>query len=168
MRDYCNYATYRLWLKAEFVAVSRCHTEDDAATFRPALHITGCWIHGGSLEFAVADEDQKNNSEAMIEIMSRAIEGIYIAHHNQLPMGLHVQSDNITREAKNQFCCRWLIQLVLLRVFRWTALGCLISGHSPDSDAHNPAYWTFRYRKCQIQFNTKIWNCLMARYDFTC
>lgn len=99
--------------------------------FRPALRVTGCWIHGSNLEFAIADEDQKKNSETMIEIMCRAIDTAYRNHGRHLPLGLHVQADNTYREIKNQFCMRFLIQLVMLGIFRWASAGFLTTGHSP-------------------------------------
>lgn len=50
-----------------------------------------------------------------------------------LPMGLHIQQDNCSREGKNQFVLRFCIILILLGTFRWCCLGFLRTGHTHEN-----------------------------------
>jgi hypothetical protein len=50
-----------------------------------------------------------------------------------LPLGLHIQQDNTSREGKNQFILRFAAMMVLLKIFRWVTLGFLRMGHTHDN-----------------------------------
>ena len=47
-----------------------------------------------------------------------------------LPLGLHLQLDNTSRENKNQKMLQFAILLVAKKVFRWVCLSFLVTGHT--------------------------------------
>ena len=71
--------------------------------------------------------DTNNN----VEVISRMLEQVYVTHGG-LPLGLHLQQDNTSRECKNQKILKWAVKLVALGVFRWVSLNYLITGHSHE------------------------------------
>ncbi|CAK9117825.1 unnamed protein product [Durusdinium trenchii] len=70
--------------------------------FRPRLHVAGCWAHGSSLTFNIANEDLKKNSATQCEILARCIQDT-LNRHGCLPHGINLQQDNTCREGKNQY-----------------------------------------------------------------
>jgi hypothetical protein len=96
---------------------------------RPALHVHGCWAHGFGYHLAVSDQDCKKDSVSNIEVLSRMLEQIYTTHKG-LPLGLHLEQDNCSRECKNQNMLKWAIKLVGLGVFKWITLAYLRKGHT--------------------------------------
>ena len=52
------------------------------------------------------------------------------AEFGTLPLGLHLQLDNTSRENKNQKMLRFAIMLVAKKVFRWVCLSFLVTGHT--------------------------------------
>ena len=105
------------------------------ALYRPTLHLVGCWLHGHRLDLAVADEDLKKNSETQIDIIARAIDGLF--EHITLPLGFHLQQDNCYREGKNRFVVSFMVLLVSMGIFRWTSMGFLRKGHRLDLSLEN-------------------------------
>eukprot|EP00969_Alexandrium_andersonii_P058739 2588549-Alexandrium_andersonii.AAC.1 len=99
---------------------------------RPELHLIGSWAIGASLHMAVTDENVKKDSDCQIEIMSRTLESVFERSGRMLPLGLHMQADNCSREFKNKYCLRMGILLVLTKVLRWVTFGFLRTGHSHE------------------------------------
>jgi hypothetical protein len=50
-----------------------------------------------------------------------------------LPLGVHIQQDNTSREGKNQFLLRWCILLIIFGCVRWCTLGFLRTGHTHEN-----------------------------------
>jgi hypothetical protein len=98
---------------------------------RPALHVQGAWAHGFGYHLAVMDADMRHDSNNNVEVVSHMLEQIFKGHKG-LPMGLHLQQDNTSRECKNQKVLKWAIKLVSLGVFRWVTLNYLTTGHTHD------------------------------------
>ena len=98
---------------------------------RPALHVQGAWAHGFGYHMAVMDADMRHDTNNNVEVISAMLEQIYKGHKG-LPMGLHLQQDNTSRECKNQKILKWAIKLVSLGVFRWVTLNYLTIGHTHD------------------------------------
>ena len=73
---------------------------------RPALHVQGAWAHGFGYHLAVMDADMRHDSNNNVEVISNMLEQIYKGHKG-LPMGLHLQQDNTSRECKNQKILKW-------------------------------------------------------------
>ncbi len=96
---------------------------------RPALHVHGCWAHGFGYHLAVSDQDVKKDTVTNIEVISRMLQQIFDAHKG-LPLGLHLQQDNCSRECKNQNMIKWAIKLVGSGVFKWITLNYLVKGHT--------------------------------------
>ena len=71
---------------------------------RPALSVHGVWAHGAGYELGVADADLKKDTGCNIECIVRLLSGIK-DRHGILPLGLHLQQDNTSRECKNQKWC---------------------------------------------------------------
>jgi hypothetical protein len=99
---------------------------------RPALHVQGAWAHGFGYHMAVMDADMKHDTNNNVEVISRMLEQIFRTHKG-LPLGLHLQQDNTSRECKNQKVLKWAVKLVSLGVFRWVTLNYLIVGHTHDN-----------------------------------
>jgi hypothetical protein len=99
---------------------------------RPALHVQGAWAHGFGYHMAVMDADMKHDTNNNVEVISRMLEQIFRTHKG-LPLGLHLQQDNTSRECKNQKILKWAVKLVSLGVFRWVTLNYLIVGHTHDN-----------------------------------
>ncbi|CAE7335211.1 unnamed protein product [Symbiodinium sp. CCMP2592] len=99
--------------------------------FRPTLHVAACWLHGRCLNFFVADECLKKNSETQLEMLGRTISEV-MDSGMRLPFGLALQQDNTYREGKNQYVIAYLCLLVCLRVFRYTVASFLRPGHSHE------------------------------------
>jgi hypothetical protein len=99
---------------------------------RPALHVQGAWAHGFGYHMAVMDADMRHDTNNNVEVISHLLEHIYTTHKG-LPLGLHLQQDNTSRECKNQKILKWAIKLVSLGVFRWVTLNYLIVGHTHDN-----------------------------------
>ena len=97
--------------------------------YRPTLHCSANWLHGYGLGLFISPEDLKKNSETQIEVLFLGLSRLK-DDYGQLPMGLHLQQDNCYREGKNQFLTAAMMMLVVLRIFRHTALGFLRTGHS--------------------------------------
>ena len=72
---------------------------------RPALHIQGAWGHGFGYHLGVSDADCPKDTNSNVEVIARFLSAVYDTH-NGLPLGLHLQQDNTSRECKNQ--CIWL------------------------------------------------------------
>ena len=99
---------------------------------RPALHVQGVWCNGFGYHLAVSDADMKKDTNNNIETIARMLSSIK-DKHGGLPMGLHIQQDNTSRECKNQFMLSWAAKLVALGVFAWVTLAYLITGHTHEN-----------------------------------
>ena len=99
---------------------------------RPALHVQGAWCHGFGYHLAVVDADMPKDTNNNIEVIARLLSHIYLSHHS-LPLGLHLQQDNTSRECKNQLILRWACKLVALGVFQWVTLAYLRTGHTHEN-----------------------------------
>ena len=64
-----------------------------------------------------------------LEVLCRLLSDIF-AEFGRLPLGLHLQQDNTSRECKNQKVLQFAIMLVAKGVFRWVSLSYLITGHT--------------------------------------
>ena len=93
---------------------------------RPAMHVQGIWAHGAGYALAVTDADMKKDSAGNVEVIARMIDSIF-KRCKSLPLGLHLQQDNTSRECKNQKTLKFAIALVAKGVFRWITLGFLIT-----------------------------------------
>ena len=96
---------------------------------RPALSVHGVWAHGAGYELGVADADLKKDTGCNIECIVRLLSGIK-DRHGILPLGLHLQQDNTSRECKNQRMVQFAIALVSIKVFRWVTLSYPTTGHT--------------------------------------
>ena len=105
--------------------------------YRPALHVQGVWAHGFGYRLAVSDADAKKDTVGNVETIARMLND-YFAHFKTLPLGLHIQQDNTSRECKNQKMLKFATSLVSMGVFRWVTLAYLVTGHT-----HCPLDGTF-------------------------
>ena len=96
---------------------------------RPALHVQGIWAHGGGYQLVVSDSDVCKDTTGNLEVLCRLLSDLY-AEFGTLPLGLHLQLDNTSRENKNQKMLRFAIMLVAKKVFRWVCLSFLVTGHT--------------------------------------
>jgi len=99
---------------------------------RPALHVQGAWCHGFGYHLAVSDTDMRKDTNNNVEVMARLLSQMYNTHQG-LPLGLHIQQDNTSRECKNQLMLRFACKLVALGVFQWVTLAYLITGHTHEN-----------------------------------
>ena len=99
---------------------------------RPALHVQGVWCNGFGYHMAVSDADVKKDTNNNIETIARMLSSVK-DKYGGLPMGLHIQQDNTSRECKNQFMLSWAAKLVALGVFSWVTLAYLITGHTHEN-----------------------------------
>jgi hypothetical protein len=114
--------------------IPRIHitTKSLDSLIRPALHVQGAWAHGFGYHMAIMDQDMHHDTNNNIEVISRMLEQIFVTHKG-LPLGLHLQQDNTSRECKNQKILKWAVKLVSLGVFRWVTLSYLTIGHTHDN-----------------------------------
>ena len=99
--------------------------------YRPAIHLSGCWLHGYRLFMFLSDEDVKKNSETQIEALTLALQDLF-SNCSSMAMSLHVQQDNCPREGKNKYFVAYIMMLHILGIFRFTSLGFLRTCHSHD------------------------------------
>jgi hypothetical protein len=98
---------------------------------RPALHVQGAWCHGFGYHLAVSDADMAKDTNNNVEVIGRLLSHIY-DRHGGLPLGLHLQQDNTSRECKNQWMINWAAKLVALDIFSWVTLSYLTTGHTHE------------------------------------
>jgi hypothetical protein len=98
---------------------------------RPALHVQGAWCHGFGYHLAVSDADMRKDTNNNVEVIGRLLSNIY-DRHGGLPLGLHLQQDNTSRECKNQWMINWAAKLVALGIFQWVTLSYLTTGHTHE------------------------------------
>ena len=127
---------------------------------RPALHVQGAWAHGFGYHLAVMDADMKHDSNNNVEVVSNMLEQIYMGHKG-LPMGLHLQQDNTSRECKNQKILKWAIKLVSLGVFKWVTLNYLTIGHTHDDLDATFGQITVRLSEFEFDDDTDVVRILM-------
>jgi hypothetical protein len=99
---------------------------------RPALHVQGAWCHGLGYHIAVADADMPKDTNNNVEVVARLLDQVYLRHKG-LPLGLHLQQDNTSRECKNSLILRFACKLVGLGIFQWVTLAYLITGHTHEN-----------------------------------
>ena len=99
--------------------------------FRPTLHLAATWLHGFKVLVSIGDEDCKKDAECQIEQLARALSHL-LRFTSQLPLNLHVQTDNCFREGKNRYVLNWGLLLVILGVFRSVCYGYLRTAHSHE------------------------------------
>ena len=92
---------------------------------RPALHVQGIWAHGAAYQLAVSDSDVMKDTSANLEVLCRCLNDSH-AKFGTLPLGLHLQQDNTSRECKNQKMRQFCIMLGAKRIFRWLTLSYLV------------------------------------------
>jgi len=102
------------------------------ALHRPAAHVYGVWLQGAHLDLWVSDEDLRKDSCTQIEGIARMIQKA-LDRFGHLPLGLHLQQDNCSRECKNTYMMNFMVVLVLLGVFKWAVLAYLRKGHTHES-----------------------------------
>ena len=107
-------------------------THNVDSLLRPALHVQGAWLHGFGYELAVSDADMKKDTNNNAETIARIVSNMRDAHGG-LPLGLHLQQDNTSRECKNQHMAMFAVKLVALGVFQWVTLSYLITGHTHEN-----------------------------------
>ena len=99
--------------------------------FRPTLHLAATWLHGFKVLVSIGDEDCKKDAECQIEQLARGLSHL-VRSTSQLPLNLHVQTDNCFREGKNRFLLNWGLLLVVLGIFRSVCFGYLRTAHSHE------------------------------------
>ena len=77
------------------------------------------------------DGDVRHDTNNNVEVICRMPEQIYDTHGG-LPMGLHFQQDNTSRECKNNKKLKWVPKLVGNRVFRWLSLSYFVTGYTHE------------------------------------
>ena len=127
---------------------------------RPALHVQGAWAHGFGYHLAVMDPDMCHDTNNNVEVISNMLEQIFQGHRG-LPMGLHLQQDNTSRECKNQKILKWAIKLVSLGVFRWVTLNYLTIGHTHDNLDGTFGQLTVRLGACEFDDDVDVVTILM-------
>lgn len=127
---------------------------------RPALHVQGAWAHGFGYHLAVMDPDMCHDTNNNVEVISNMLEQIFKGHRG-LPMGLHLQQDNTSRECKNQKILKWAIKLVSLGVFRWVTLNYLTIGHTHDNLDGTFGQLTVRLGACEFDDDMDVVSILM-------
>ena len=99
---------------------------------RPALHVQGAWCHGFGYHLAVADTDMRKDTNNNVEVMARLLSQVYLKHGG-LPLSIHIQQDNTSRECKNQLILRFACKLVALGIFQSVTLAYLVTGHTHEN-----------------------------------
>ncbi|CAE7297739.1 unnamed protein product [Symbiodinium sp. CCMP2592] len=99
---------------------------------RPKLHVSGAIIHGWAVVFAVANADLPKDANFCIEILAYCLQLVSELGGTLSDMNVHIQSDNTTREVKNNVTLRWLSGLVSAGVIRSGSVRCLRTGHSHE------------------------------------
>lgn len=88
-----------------------------SSILRPALHLTGCMVHGHMENYFWSDDDTKKDPNTQCEALSLALIGVW--HHCKAigaprPRNVFVQADNCPREMRNQYTLLWGVALLLL------------------------------------------------------
>jgi hypothetical protein len=94
--------------------------------------VQGVWCNGFGYHLAVSDANIKKDTDNNIEVIRRLLSSIY-NKCGGLPMGLHVQQDNTSRECKNQFMISWAAKLVALGIFAWVTLAYRTTGRTHEN-----------------------------------
>ena len=100
--------------------------------YRPRMHVTGCWLHGKSLTFAVGHPENSKDANTQVDVISRCLNDAYRDGCSSLPLGLHLQQDNAPNMCNNSKMVFWVLLLMLMKVFRWMGLNYLEPGHTHE------------------------------------
>jgi hypothetical protein len=138
----------------------RVKTKSLDKLIRPALHVQGAWAHGFGYHMAIMDADMKHDTNNNVEVISHMLEQIFVGHKG-LPLGLHLQQDNTSRECKNQKILKWAVKLVSLGVFRWVTLNYLTVGHTHDNLDGTFGQITVRLSQFEFDDDEDVVNILM-------
>ena len=92
---------------------SLVRAKDLATLQRPKLHLTAVVVHGWFVLAVVSDADMPKNSSVMIEIMSHALTILAQNGCRLCDTHVRIQSDNTTREMKNNPFLKWMTSQVI-------------------------------------------------------
>lgn len=113
-----------LWIRVSFFfprgSQSEFRSKELGGMVRPKAHITCCLIHGFCTIFTVSPANLRKDSSTMMDIVMHGLHilkadfGVDISRHH-----VSLQTDNTTREFKNNTCARMLGWLCAHRPFSW-------------------------------------------------
>jgi hypothetical protein len=86
-------------------------SKDLASFVRPRAHIAAALMHGRGIVFTVSPADVRKDANASIELIAVCLTQLSKQMDLQ-KLTLHIQSDNTSREVKNNHCMRFLSSLV--------------------------------------------------------
>ena len=86
-------------------------SKDLASFVRPRAHIAAGLMHGRGIIFTVSPCDVKKDANSSIELIAMCLTQLSKQLDLQ-KLTLHIQSDNTSREVKNNHCLRFLSSLV--------------------------------------------------------
>jgi hypothetical protein len=127
---------------------------------RPALHLQGAWCHGFGYHLAVSDADMRKDTNNNVEVIARLLSHIAVSHRG-LPLGMHLQQDNTSRECKNSLILRFACKLVALGIFRWVTLAYLITGHTHENIDATFGQLTVKIAALEFDDDTTLINLLL-------
>lgn len=78
---------------------------------RPRAHVTGAIIHGKAVVFSVSPPDLRKDANSSIELIAYCLQ-VISRDVDLRKITFHLQSDNTSREIKNNHCLRFLASLV--------------------------------------------------------
>lgn len=78
---------------------------------RPKAHVTGAIIHGRGIVFAISPADMRKDANSSIELLAFCLQ-LLSKELDLSKVTFHIQSDNTSREVKNNIVLRWLGAMV--------------------------------------------------------
>ena len=82
-----------------------------ASFVRPKAHCTGAIIHGWAVVFAIAPADLRKDANSSIELLAYCLQ-LISKQVDLTRVTISIQSDNTSREVKNNIVLRWVASLV--------------------------------------------------------
>lgn len=86
-------------------------SKDLASFARPKAHCTGAIIHGWAIVFAISPADLRKDANSSIELLAFCLQ-LLSKKIDLTKVILSIQSDNTSREVKNNIVLRWVASLV--------------------------------------------------------
>ena len=99
---------------------------------RPRAHITGVLCHGHLTLFSVSEHDMPKDSTTMVELVAHTLTLLRDSGVNLRESCVTIQSDNTSREMKNNPFLKFLSFLVANGVVQKAMLSALRTGHSHE------------------------------------
>lgn len=106
--------------------------KDLAGLQRPKAHITAVVAHGHFTFFSVSAQDVPKDSTTMIEILSHSLTLLQKKGVELHKTAVTIQSDNTSREFKNNPVVKWMASLVANNIVPKISLKTLRTGHSHE------------------------------------